>query len=237
MQASDARHDHAIDRRELARQQHVAVSLHRDRTHDPVGAQPRIEFVIRMPGRFVVQNGDDSVGRVAEHDRSGQRVCGRWRRARILQIHIENLVALARRIIIDPDADALVGFARLKYKLTAASGRGHPGIAAKFQRADLRVIIPLRAADRRTVAAGEIHAHRVHGAAGPADVKRGKPAVFDERIRRWTELQHALIVFDHDRCLTLGAGCAADGIGQHHGEPFVSFQQRVVADGNLDHFG
>src|SRR5204863_4058707 len=177
---------------------------------------------------------DGGVGRVAERDRAGQRVCGRGGQAGISKSHVENLVALANRIIVDADADGFVGFAGLKYKLTAASGRGHPGITAKLQRADLREIIALRAAGRRTVASGEINAHRVHSAADPPDVEGGKTGVFKDRIRRRIKLQDALIVFDDDRCPTLRPGRGADRIGKSNGERLVSLQQSVVSDWNLD---
>src|SRR5205814_1800632 len=131
-----------------------------------------------MARSFVIDDSDSGIGRVAERDRSGQRVCRRRSRAGVLQSHIENLIALVCGIIVYANADRLVGFAGLKYRLTAASRCRDPGITLKLECACLRKIIPLRAATRRTVTRGKIDTNRVHGAAGPADVDGGKTAVF-----------------------------------------------------------
>src|SRR6185369_4915599 len=115
-------------------------------------------------------------------------------RAGVLQSHIENFIALACRIIVYANEDRLIGFAGLKYKLTASSRCRNPGITLKLECPCLRKIIPLWAATRRTVARGKIDTNCVHGAAGPADVDDGKTAVFANGIRRWIKLQHALVV-------------------------------------------
>ena len=76
--------------RKIAAKYNCAVRLQRDGPHGVIRARTRIEFIVNLSGRFII---DNRYGRVGDRPKDGgSRQCAIGRPSQIAEQHMERLI-------------------------------------------------------------------------------------------------------------------------------------------------